>query len=66
MAAPDADVGKLVPVLDSYYDLDRFGSDVFTSEVIVKEDARRLLETDMPSRNPQLVEQMAVKFGSPA
>ncbi len=35
-------------------------------EVIVKEDARRLLETDMPSRNPQLVEQMAVKFGSPA
>jgi hypothetical protein len=55
-----------VPVLDSYYDLDRFGSDVFTSEVIVKEDARRLLETDMPSRNPQLVEQMAVKFGSPA
>lgn len=66
MAAPDADVGKLVPVLDSYYDLDRFGSDVFSSEVIVKEDARRLLETDMPSRNPQLVEQMAVKFGSPA
>lgn len=66
MAAPDADVGKLVPVLDSYYDLDRFGSDVFTSEVVVKEDARRLLETDMPSRNPQLVEQMAVKFGSPA
>jgi chromosome segregation protein len=66
MAAPDADVGKLVPILDSYYDLDRFGSDVFTSEVIVKEDARRLLETDMPSRNPQLVEQMAVKFASPA
>lgn len=66
MAAPDADVGKLVPILESYYDLDRFGSDVFTSEVIVKEDARRLLETDMPSRNPQLVEQMAVKFGSPA
>lgn len=66
MAAPDADVGKLVPVLDSYYDLDRFGSDVFASEVIVKENARRLLETDMPSRNPQLVEQMAVKFGSPA
>ena len=66
MAAPDADVGKLVPVLESYYDLDRFGSDVFTTEVIVKEEARRLLESDMPSRNPQLVEQMAVKFGSTA
>lgn len=66
MAAPDADVGKLIPVLDSYYDLDRFGSDVFTTEVIVKEDARRLLETDMPSRNPQLVAKMAEKFGSAA
>lgn len=55
MAAPDADVGKLIPVLESYYDLDRFGSDVFTAEVIVKEDARRLLESDMPSHNPQLV-----------
>jgi uncharacterized protein YPO0396 len=66
MAAPDADVGKLIPVLDSYYDLDRFGSDVFATEVIVKEDARRLLETDMPSRNPQLVATMAEKFGSAA
>lgn len=66
MAAPDADVGKLIPVLESYYDLDRFGSDVFTAEVIVKEDARRLLESDMPSRNPQLVAQIAEKFGSTA
>lgn len=66
MAAPDADVGKLIPVLESYYDLDRFGSDVFTTEVIVKEDARRLLESDMPSRNPQLVMEMAEKFGSTA
>ncbi len=66
MAAPDADVGKLVPVLDSYYDLDRFGSDVFTTEVIVKDKAKHLLESDMPNRNPQLVEQMAVKFGSAA
>jgi len=66
MAAPDADVGKLIPVLESYYDLDRFGSDVFTAEVIVKEDARRLLESDMPSHNPQLVAQMAEKFGSAA
>lgn len=66
MAAPDADVGKLIPVLESYYDLDRFGSDVFTAEVIVKEDARRLLESDMPSRNPRLVAQIAEKFGSTA
>ena len=66
MAAPDADVGKLVPVLDSYYDLDRFGSDVFTAEVLVKDDAKMLLESDMPSRNPQLVEQMAAELSLPS
>ena len=65
MAAPDADVGKLLPVLDSYYDLDRFGSDVFTSEVIIKDNARRLLESDMPSRNPQLIEQMVAQLDVP-
>lgn len=66
MAAPDADVGKLLPVLDSYYDLDRFGSDVFTSEVMIKDDARRLLESDMPSRNPQLVEQLVAQLDVPS
>lgn len=66
MAAPDADVGKLLPVLDSYYDLDRFGPDVFTSEVIVKDDARRLLESDMPIRNQQLIEQMVAQLDVPS
>jgi chromosome segregation protein len=66
MAAPDADVGKLVPVLDSYYDLDRFGSDVFTAEIMVKEGAKTLLESDMPSRNPQLVDQMAAQLALPS
>ena len=55
MAAPDADVGKLTPVIQSYYDLERSGSDVFTEEVIIKPQAHKLLESDMPSRNPQLV-----------
>lgn len=58
MAAPDADVGKLTPVLDSYYDLDRYGADVFTEEILVKDEARTLLESDMPNRNPQLVERL--------
>lgn len=66
MAAPDADVGKLLPVLDSYYDLDRFGADVFTSEVMIKDNARRLLESDMPSRNPQLVEQLVAQLDVPS
>jgi chromosome segregation protein len=66
MAAPDADVGKLVPVLDSYYDLDRFGTEVFTTEVIVKASARSLFESDMPSRNPHLVALLAEKLSSAA
>lgn len=58
MAAPDADVGKLTPVLDSYYDLDRYAGDVFTEEILIKDEAKSLLESDMPNQNPHLVEQM--------
>jgi chromosome segregation protein len=56
MAGPDSDIGKLLPVLDTYFDLTRFGPDVFVERVIVKEAARRLLQSDLPERNPQLVE----------
>jgi hypothetical protein len=55
MAAPDTDVGKIAPVVGSYYNLDRFGADVFVDEVIVKENARALLKSDMPALNPELV-----------
>ncbi|WP_435626575.1 SbcC/MukB-like Walker B domain-containing protein [Candidatus Ferrigenium straubiae] len=58
MAAPDADVGKLTPILDSYYDLDRYGADVFFEETVIKEKAKKLMESDMPERNPALVEKM--------
>lgn len=56
MAGPDSDIGKLLPVLETYFDLTRFGPDVFVERVVVKEPARRLLQSDMPERNPQLVE----------
>lgn len=56
MAGPDSDIGKLLPVLDGYYDLTRSGPDVFVEHVIVKEPARVLLQSDIPERNPQLVE----------
>lgn len=55
MAGPDSDVGKLLPVLDSYYDLTRHGPDVFVEQVLVKEPARALLQSDIPERNPALV-----------
>lgn len=57
MAGPDSDVGKLLPVLDSYYDLTRHGPDVFVEHVIVKEPAKALLQSDIPERNPALVQQ---------
>lgn len=56
MAGPDSDIGKLLPVLDTYFDLTRFGPDVFVERVVVKEPARKLLQSDLPERNPQLVE----------
>jgi chromosome segregation protein len=55
MAGPDSDVGKLLPVLDSYYDLTRHGPDVFVEQVLVKEPAKALLQSDIPERNPALV-----------
>lgn len=57
VAAPDADVGKLVPVLDSFYDLNRFGSEVFPIEHVVKDPAKDLLLRDIPGHNPKLVEE---------
>lgn len=55
VAAPDADVGKLAPVLDSFYDLNRFGPDVFAFENLVKEPAKQLFMQDIPNQNPALV-----------
>lgn len=55
MAGPDSDIGKLLPVLDSYYDLTRHGPDVFVEQVLVKEPAKALLQSDIPERNPALV-----------
>lgn len=56
MAGPDADTSKLTAVLDSYYDLTRFGPDVFVEWMRVTEQARQLLQSDMPSRHPHLLE----------
>lgn len=57
MAGPDSDTSKLVAVLDSFYDLSRFGVDVFVEEIVIKPAARHLFESDMPARNPQLIEE---------
>lgn len=56
MAGPDADTSKLSAVLDSYYDLTRFGPDVFVEWMGVTPQARELLQSDMPSRHPHLLQ----------
>ncbi|MEJ8850191.1 SbcC/MukB-like Walker B domain-containing protein [Variovorax rhizosphaerae] len=65
MAGPDSDTSKLTAVLDSYYDLTRFGPDVFVELVRIKDKARALMQSDMPERNPGLfakrVEQLALE-----
>lgn len=56
IAAPDYDLSKLTPTLDNYYELFRFGPDIITEHVVVKERARKLMQSDMPSLNPGLLE----------
>lgn len=58
MAGPDADASKLVPVLDSYYDIERFGSDSYADEIVIKPAAKALLESDMPVCHPELIDRM--------
>jgi chromosome segregation protein len=56
MAGPDSDVGKLAPLMDNYYDLARYGSDVFAEHVVVKEAAHALFSSDIPILHPELIE----------
>lgn len=56
MAGPDSDVGKLAPLMDNYYDLARYGADVFAEHVVVKEAARALFSSDIPMLHPELID----------
>lgn len=56
MAGPDSDVGKLAPLMDNYYDLARYGSDVFAEHVVVKEAAHALFSSDIPMLRPELID----------
>lgn len=56
MAGPDSDVGKLSPLMDNYYDLARYGMDIFAEHVVIKEAAHRLFTTDIPLLHPELID----------
>ena len=51
-----SDVGKLAPLMDNYYDLARYGSDVFAEHVVVKEAAHALFSSDIPMLHPELID----------
>lgn len=64
MAGPDTDLGKLLPLMETYYELIRpnNGTDVFADYTVVKEPARLAMLSDMPERNPELVERAVAQL----
>lgn len=64
LAGPDTDLGKLLPLMDTYYELIRpnNSTDVFADYIVVKEPTRRALLSDMPDRNPELVERAVAQM----
>jgi ABC-type branched-subunit amino acid transport system ATPase component len=55
IAAPDSELGKLMPICDTVYELMRFGQDVFMEPTYMKEAAHKLMTSDMTMEHPQLV-----------
>jgi peptidoglycan hydrolase CwlO-like protein len=66
LAGPDSEVGKLLPTMDAHYDLIRpdNGLDVFCEFIESKPATRTKLLSDMPDRNPELVEEMIAQIES--
>lgn len=58
MAAPEADHSKLAPSLDTIFEINRFDMDIFVERTSIKEPARVLLTSDMPSEHPDLLTRM--------
>lgn len=58
MAAPEADHSKLAPSLDTIFEINRFDMDIFVERTSIKEPARVLLTSDMPSEHPDLLIRM--------
>lgn len=56
MAGPEADQGKLAPMTDTLYELVRYGGDVFYEQQHFSENMHRLMTSDMPMINEQLLD----------
>ncbi len=62
MAAPEADHSKLAPSLDTIFEINRFDKELFVERTIIKEPAKALLTSDMPSEHPELLFEMVEKI----
>lgn len=62
MAAPEADHSKLAPSLDTIFEINRFDMDVFVEQTKIKEPAKTLLMSDVPSEHPDLLTDMVAQL----
>jgi chromosome segregation protein len=56
MAAPETDYGKLGSLCNTVYDISRDNLDVFIEPTQMKQAAMDLLQSDLPSKHPELVQ----------
>lgn len=56
MAAPETDYGKLGGLCETVYDIARNNLDVFVEPTQLKQAAMDLLQSDLPSKHPELVQ----------
>lgn len=57
MAGPEADLGKLLPVTNTLYEMVRYGGDVFFEHEHFAEEMKRVMTSDMPMLNPGLIDE---------
>lgn len=56
MAAPETDYGKLGSLCDTVFDIARDNLNVFIEPSQMKEEGKELLQSDLPSKHPELVQ----------
>lgn len=66
MAAPSTDSAKLSSFTNTIYEMDRYGPDVYFEREEVTDEGHALLRSDMPSENPQLVDERIAKYARAA
>lgn len=62
MAAPETDYGKLGSLCNTIYDISRDNLDVYIEPTQMKQAAIELLQSDLPSKHPELVQQRIAAF----